>query len=176
MIFLLVISFNTFSQTKIRFKDLENVKHKLTKNSINIFVFLDTECPISQQYVRILETLRLEFSQKSIHFWAVFPTNGVTKEEIVAFHEKYNFQYPSIIDYYKKLTLRLDAKTTPEVFIVNHKGKTLYQGAVDNLYFDLGKKRPKASIFYLKNALNSIFEHQPITIKKTVAIGCDIER
>lgn len=175
-IFLLIISFGTYSQTKIRFKDLENTEHKLTKKSINIFVFLDTECPISQQYTRNLEAIRLEFSQKKVRFWAVFPTKGVTKQEIVAFQKKYNFQYPSIIDYDKKLSVKLDAKTTPEIFVVNDADKILYQGAIDDLYYDLGKKRLKASIFYLKDALNSVIEHQPITIKTTVAIGCDIEK
>ena len=75
-----------------------------------------------------------------------------------------------------KLTKRLDAKTTPEVFILNDKNKILYQGAIDNLYYDIGKKRPEASIFYLKDALNSIINKQKITIQKTEAIGCDIER
>lgn len=175
-IFLLIISFSTFSQTKIRFKDLDNIEYKLTKNSIYIFVFLDTECPICQQYIRNLETLRLEFSQKEVRFWAVFPTKGVTKQEIVAFQKKYSFQYPSIIDYDKKLSVKLDAKTTPEVFVVNDVDEILYQGAIDDLYYDLGKKRSKARIFYLKNALNSVIQHQPITIKTTVAIGCEIER
>lgn len=176
LISLWIAPFCTFSQNKLHFKDLENNEYKLNKNSTNIFVFIDTECPISQRYVRNLESLRLEFNQKNIHFWAIFPTKSVTKEEIIVFQKRYNFQYPSIIDYNKELTIRLDAKTTPEVFILNDKSKILYRGAIDDLYYDLGKKRLKASIFYLEDALNNIIEHQPITIKTTQAIGCDIER
>ena len=166
----------SFSQKKLHLKNLENSEYRLVKNAVNVFVFLDTECPISQQYVRNLETLRLAFSQKNIQFWAVFPTKGVTKDEIVAFKKKYDFQYSSIIDYNMKLTKKLDAKTTPEVFIWNNRNKILYRGAIDDLYYDLGKKRPEASIFYLKDALNSIINKQKITIQKTEAIGCDIER
>lgn len=176
LISLYIEPFCTFSQNKLHFKDLENNEYQPKKNATNVFVFLDTECPISQQYVRNLESLRLEFSQKNIRFWAVFPTKGVTKEEIVIFQGKYNFQYPSIIDDRKKLTQTLDAETTPEVFILNDKNKVLYRGAIDNLYYDLGKKRLNASIFYLKNVLVNIIERQPITIKTTTAIGCDIER
>ena len=165
-----------FSQKKLHLKDLNNNEYKVIKNALNVFVFLDTECPISQQYVRNLETLRLAFSQKNIQFWAVFPTKGVTKDEIVAFQKKYDFQYSGVIDYNMKLTKRLDAKTTPEVFILNNRNKILYRGAIDDLYYDLGKKRPEASIFYLKDALNNIVNKQTITIQKTEAIGCDIER
>ncbi len=168
--------FVILSQNKIHLKDLENNAYKPIKNAVNVLVFLDTECPISQQYVRELETLRLAFSQENIHFCAIFPTKGVTKHDVVVFQKKYNFLYECIIDYDKKLTIRLNAKTTPEVFIVNDKNKIFYQGAIDNLYYDLGKKRLKASIFYLKNALNNIIEHQPITIKSIQAVGCDIER
>ena len=180
-IFILLISMwfkptGAFSQCKLHLKDLNNNEYKIIKNTINVFVFLDTECPISQQYVRNLETLRLAFSQKNIQFWAVFPTKGVTKDEIIAFQEKYDFQYSSVIDYNMKLTKKLDAKTTPEVFIVNNKNRILYRGAIDDLYYDLGKKRPEASIFYLKDALNNIINKQKITIQKTEAIGCDIER
>ena len=170
------ISTEAFSQKKLHLKDLENNEYELIKNAINVFVFLDTECPISQQYVRNLETLRLAFSQKNVQFWAVFPTKGVTKDEIIAFQKKYDFQYSCIIDYNIKLTKKLDAKTTPEVFILNNKNKILYRGAIDDLYYDLGKKRPEASIFYLKDALNNIINKQKITIQKTEAIGCDIER
>lgn len=176
LISLWIAPFCTFSQKSLHFKDLANNEYELTKNSTNVFVFLDTECPISQQYVRNLEALRLEFSHKNIQFWAIFPTKGVTNQEIVAFQKRYNFQYSSIIDYNKELTIRLDAKTTPEVFILNDESKILYRGAIDDLYYDLGKKRLKASIFYLEDALNNIIEHQPITIKTTQAIGCDIER
>ena len=168
------ISTEAFSQKKLHLKDLENNEYELIKNAINVFVFLDTECPISQQYVRNLETLRLAFSQKNVQFWAVFPTKGVTKDEIIAFQKKYDFQYSCIIDHNIKLTKKLDAKTTPEVFIL--KNKILYRGAIDDLYYDLGKKRPEASIFYLKDALNNIINKQKITIQKTEAIGCDIER
>ena len=170
------IPMGVFSQKKLHLKDLENNEYKLIKSAINVFIFLDTECPISQQYVRNLETLRLAFSQKNVHFLAVFPTKGVTKDEIVTFKKKYDFQYSSIIDYNMKLTKRLDARTTPEVFILNNRNKILYRGAIDDLYYDLGKKRPEASIFYLKNALNSIINKQKITIQQTEAIGCDIER
>lgn len=83
-----IIPFWVFSQKKLHFKDLENNKYKSVKKSINIFVFLDTECPISQQYVQNLETLRLAFNRKNIRFWAVFPTKWVTKEDIVAFQKK----------------------------------------------------------------------------------------
>ena len=180
-IFILLISMwfiptGAFSQKKLHLKDLNNNEYKVIKNAINVFVFLDTECPISQQYVRNLETLRLAFSQKNIHFWAVFPTKGVTKDEIITFQKKYDFQYSSLIDYNMKLTKKLDAKTTPEVFILNNRNKILYRGAIDDLYYDLGKKRPEASIFYLKDALNNIVNKQKITIQKTEAIGCDIER
>lgn len=171
-----IIPFWAFSQKKLHFKDLNNNEYKPVKNATNVFVFLDTECPISQQYVRNLEDLRLEYSQKNTHFWAVFPTKGVTKEEIISFHKKYNFLYPSIMDYGKKLTQRLDAKATPEVFVLNDKNKILYRGAIDNLYYNLGKKRPVASIFYLRNALNCIIKHERMTLKVTQAIGCDIER
>lgn len=180
-VFMLLISldiapFYSACQRKLSVKDGGNIEYKLKDNSTNVFVFLDIECPISQQYVRNLEALRVEFSHKNIKFWAVFPSKGVTYQEIVSFQKKFNFHYPFIIDFNKELTIKLDAKITPEVFILNNKSETIYRGAIDDLYYDLGKKRRNASIFYLIDALKNSIEGQPITIKTTQAIGCDIER
>lgn len=176
LILLWIVPFCAFSQKNLCFNDFENNEYKLKKNAIKVFVFLDTECPISQQYLPNLEALREEFSHNSIQFLAIFPTKGVTNQEVITLQKKYNFHYPFIIDSNKKLTISLDAKTTPEVFILNDKNNILYRGAIDDLYYDLGRKRHNASIFYLENAIKSIIEHQPITIETTQAIGCDIER
>ncbi len=184
ILMLILIVNNSYGQ-KIKinpalyFRDINRNIHQVKKNKINVFIFLDTECPISQRYTSSLLKIKNELDYlypKSIAFYTVFPTKGATSVEIHAFNDKFHFNYPSLLDSHHLFTNMLNATITPEVFVINQTGKLEYQGAIDNWYYQLGKARVKADSLYLKNAILAIFAKKKVEPKLTKAVGCDIER
>ncbi len=63
---------------------------------------------------------------------ALFPGKAYSNEEIKKFKQKYNIQFPLLIDYDKKLTSYLHAAVTPQVILLNNKYQLVYKGAIDN--------------------------------------------
>ena len=166
-------------RSSLNFTDIDKKNYQVKQNKLNVFIFLDTECPISQRYTSTLVKIKNELDYlypKSIAFYTVFPTKGATSTEIRAFNDKFHLNYPSLLDSHHLFTNMFNATITPEVFVVNQSGKLEYQGAIDNWYYQLGKARAKADSLYLKNAILSVFTKKKVDPNLTKAVGCDIER
>lgn len=140
-----------------------------------LFVFYDTECPICQKTTKRLQEMYDKYGQ-NVAFTAVFSTKSLKKSEVKAFANEYQFTLPFVIDRKHKLVERYDARTTPEVVLLNAQGQEVYRGAVDNQFFGLGKYRPKTTEFYLQNALEALVSGKTIVPARTEAVGCLINR
>lgn len=140
-----------------------------------LFIFYDTECPICQKSSKRLQEMYVKFG-RNVAFKAVFPTKSIKKSAIRQFNKEYNFSIPYVIDKTHTLVERYNAKTTPEVVLLDETGKECYRGAIDNQFFGLGKYRPQTTEFYLQNALEALLTHQPVTPARTEAVGCLINR
>ncbi|WP_025762832.1 redoxin domain-containing protein [Dyadobacter tibetensis] len=146
------------------------------EGSLKVILFLDTECPVTQSYMHEIRSLLGDFNDRPVSFEAVFPSYTVSTKEITAFFEKYNVKMTGQPDPDLRLTQRYQANTMPEAILLNASGIILYQGAIDNWYYALGKNRPKATAAYLRNAIQASLEGNPILIRKTEAIGCLINK
>ena len=69
----------------------------------------------------------------------------------------------------------LDARWTPEVFVLDSLGKVHYRGRINDLYVSLGKHRPKPKRHDLRDAMAALLAGQPPRDPVTQAIGCPIE-
>ncbi|MCB0854069.1 MAG: hypothetical protein KDD63_17710, partial [Bacteroidetes bacterium] len=74
-----------------------------------------------------------------------------------------------------KLTKKLGATITPEVFAFDAEGELFYQGKIDNWLASLGKYRTNITRHYLKDALEAQLSGKPVPLAKTEAVGCFIE-
>lgn len=142
---------------------------------ITVYVFLNTECPISQQYTKRLAELQRAYSPGGISFLAVYPLPTDTPATIAAFQKTYKLPYQSQPDPEKKTAHQLNAQITPEVAVVDNNGQVYYQGAIDNWYYTLGRHRPQPTVHYLRDALESILNNRKVITPKTEAIGCLID-
>lgn len=73
------------------------------------------------------------------------------------------------------LTKQLNAKITPEVFVVNENRTILYHGAINNWYYALGKNRMHITEHYLEDAIKAILHKEKILKDYVAAIGCFIK-
>jgi hypothetical protein len=65
-----------------------------------------------------------------------------------------------------------EAMSTPHVFVVDRDGILRYRGAVDDVKF----RQPKATRFFLEEAVESLLDGRLPTLTETPAYGCAIVR
>jgi hypothetical protein len=143
-------------------------------SKIKIYYFLATTCPISQKYTLEINRLNKVYASKDIEMMLVFPTEKGYKKDIQAFCTTYQITMPYIIDRNFALTKQLNAKITPEVFVVNENREILYHGAIDNWYYALGKNRMHITEHYLEDAIKAILKKEQIEKEYVAAVGCFI--
>ena len=139
---------------------------------LNVLVFADTECPITQSYMPELKKMSEEYRSKNVHFESIFPVYTVKDPEIKVFLKRYGITFPGYTDKEHRIVRKYHAKVMPEVVLIDANGQVVYQGAIDNWYAGLGKNRPKPTEFYLRNAIEATLNGNLIQTKKTEAIGC----
>jgi hypothetical protein len=141
-----------------------------------VFVFLSTDCPLSENYTLTLNNLHKDFLSSGIEFYGVFSGIGASKTTMDDFVAAFRVSFPVMLDSESKIADFFGATKTPEVFLTDAQGQTIYKGAIDNYAPALGAHRTVITEQYLLDALNSVREHKPIKVTKTQAVGCFIER
>jgi thiol-disulfide isomerase/thioredoxin len=160
-------------------KNLHGAKIDLSlneKGKARVFFFLSPECPLCQSYVPLLRELGIRYSPKGFYLYAVFPGKLYTSAEIEEFLKNSKLDLPEIMDPDLILTRSLGASVTPEAVVLNPQGKSLYRGRIDDLAWEVGQKRIKATTHDLENALEGIEIGQFSFVRKTQAVGCFIEK
>ena len=137
-----------------------------------VWMFLDPECPICQSYTLTLRKLHADYADKGVSFRAVYASGYIKRKAIRRFHKTYQLPFPAERDPDLSLARRWQATVTPEVVVTSPLGEVLYQGAIDDWYFSLGKNRTEPTAHYLRDALESIQKGEPVARKRTEAVGC----
>lgn len=141
-----------------------------------VYVFLSETCPICQAATLSLNSLYKEYRDKGIEFVGVFPNGTVsTPVSVEKFAKKYRLDFPLQLDENRSRTIYFGATVTPQVFVTEGTdGAVVYQGKIDNGFERVGKRRQITTEFYLKNALDELLAHRPVTLKMTEPVGCFI--
>lgn len=158
--------------------DLNEGFNKTFSDSIEVIVFLSETCPICRQSTKSLNMLAEKFNKQGIVFKGVFPNSYIsTADTRKIFAKKYKINFSLIPDPGYKITDALQASVTPEVFIRHmYTGKVVYQGKIDNMFEEVGKRRQVVTEYYVEDALNKLLQGKKPAIAYTDAIGCFITR
>lgn len=159
----------------VEFHDIKGRSTRLytPANQMIAFIFLSPQCPLSQNYTLVINNLQKKYTGE-VHFVGVFPGKAYSFEAYRQFATRYNIKFSLLVDHYRVLSTLLDATITPEVFLLDQNRQVIYSGAIDDWVVSLGKKKSKASIHYLEDAVFASMHHQPVPIDKTKPIGCRI--
>lgn len=142
---------------------------------VTVVVFLDTECPICQQYTRPLKELYQQYAPKGVRFIGVFPSSTDNKASISVFRKTYSLNFPGQADPSLTQVRLYKARVMPEVVVVNEQGSRVYQGAVDDWFVALGRYRREPTQHYLRDALDAVLAGRLVPIAQTQPIGCRIQ-
>ena len=134
-----------------------------------VFVFLNTDCPIANASIPRLNRLAEEF-KTSCEFYGV--ASSSTARIAAQKHAKeFSIAFPVLLDTAQELQERLSATHSPHAFLLDENYQTIYQGAIDDSFPSLGKRRP-ATRHYLRDALTAISNGHDLRTSKTNLVGC----
>jgi len=139
-----------------------------------LYIVLAPDCPISLKYINTIRKLEENYNEQ-VTFVGLFPKIYSVAERD-NFKAEYNIEFDILIDHSNKLINEYNINVTPEVLLLGSDSKVLYQGAIDNWFYELGKSRSKPTEYYLKDAIDSILDNLKVEISKTEAIGCIISK
>ena len=140
-----------------------------------VFFSIDVECPLCVSYSKKINEIYEEYN-KDVDFYAFLPSIVFSKIKTENFLQKYNLKMPIIVDTNQVITNLLDAKITPECFLLDSSFNTIYHGLIDDWIKDLGRKGQYIDYDYLIDAIDSHLNKKQVKITRTKAIGCIIER
>lgn len=137
-------------------------------------LFVSVQCPYSNAYnerYRQLEKKLNPSKSRSVALLAVYSNQNETLEKIEAHAKKNAFAFPVIKDDGNKLADAFGAQQTPEVFLLDQRGRLIYTGRVDN---DTEGKRITREDLVL--AAQEYLAGTRVSVPETKAFGCSIKR
>ncbi|EAQ78740.1 hypothetical protein DSM3645_29601 [Blastopirellula marina DSM 3645] len=142
-----------------------------------VFVFVTGECPISRGYFPLLGRLDKQWNtpDSEVSLRAVWADVTDTPAEIREFAKEFSIDLPILVDRDGQLGQRFQTKFVPEAFVLDADGDLVYRGRIDDMYREIGRKRPEASEHTLADAVAAVVAGQPVKQAVTEAVGCYYE-
>jgi hypothetical protein len=139
-----------------------------------VFVFMRTDCPITNRYAPELRRLSDLFAADAVQFWLIYPDPSETVDKIQKHRLDYDFPGQPLRDPGYELVKRAHAATAPEAAVFDSKGALVYHGRIDDLWVTPGRARPMATTHELEDAITAVLTGKPPKLPETRAVGCSL--
>ena len=162
-----------------RLADTAGVVHserELASASAVVLFFLAPECPISQGYVPEMNRIARAYAARGVRVFGVQSDPAASEAEVHRHVAEYKYEFPVLNDRGQRLVDHTGATVTPEAVLMTRAGALLYRGRIDNRSVSLGVRRPQATQFDLRSAVDAALAGHATSFTRTTAIGCSIVR
>ncbi|MBZ5593123.1 MAG: redoxin family protein [Acidobacteriia bacterium] len=139
---------------------------------VRVFIFVRTDCPVSNRYAPELKRLSDDFAARGAVFSMVYADPGETSANIRRHIEQYGFPGVVIRDPAHSLVRRAKATITPEAAVFSTDGKLLYHGRIDNRFVELGKSMANPTRRDLEDSIAAALDGRPQSEESAPAVGC----
>ena len=143
--------------------------------SATVFLFVRTDCPISNRYAPEYSRLHEAFASRGVTFRFVYVDPDESADLVRAHRADYSLPADAWIDRTHSLVSWTGATITPEAAVVDSAGTLRYRGRIDDRYVDFGKARREASTRDVEDVLNILIAGELPTLRTTKSVGCFIE-
>jgi peroxiredoxin len=140
-----------------------------------VLVFTCNHCPYALAWHdRIAQTAR-DYADRGVRFLAISSNDAEryprdSYDAMKARVAKEDWPMPYLYDQTQEVARAYDAKTTPDLFVVDSEGRLRYRGAPDSAYDDPGQQAR-----WLREALDAVLSGEQPARAETKPVGCSIK-
>lgn len=145
-----------------------------TPAAARVFIFVRTDCPLTNRYAPELRRIAEEFAAQSVQFWLVYPDPSETTAKIQRHMMDYSFPGRPLRDPHHDLVKRAHAEIAPEAAVFDSKNELVYHGRIDDLWVAPGRARPMPTTHDLEDAVAAVLEGKSPKSAETHAVGCSL--
>lgn len=172
--------------------DIDGKSHTLSeyKGKVVILEWFNPQCPyVIDQYTKnTLKTFGNQMKQAGVVYLAVNSgapgQPGSGKEANAEARERFGIRFPILLDEEGKVGRMLDARFTPQMFIIDARGVLRYSGAIDNAplgkvnatTYPPGKGKERGELVnYVRQAYDEIKAGEDVTTPTTRPYGTRVK-
>lgn len=156
--------------------DTEGVLHGPDGASATVVVFTCNHCPYALAWHERIVDVGRDYAGRGVSTLAINPNDAerYPRDSVEAMRERVHggdFDgVPYLRDESQTVARAYDAKTTPDVFVLDSEGVLRYRGAPDGDYED-----PDQNAGYLRDALDAVLAGAAPASAETEPVGCSIK-
>jgi hypothetical protein len=156
--------------------DLDGNPHDPFRSAarVRVFLFVRTDCPITNRYAPDLQRLAQEFAGRAVEFWLVYPDPSESARAIQDHMAQYSFPGQPLRDPRHELVKRARATVAPESAVFDQVGHLIYRGRIDDRWAAAGIERPVAHTHDLQAAILAVLSGKSVPQASTRAFGCSL--
>ncbi len=144
-------------------------------SKVYVFVFVRTDCPITNRYAPELKRIAQEFANRPVAFSLVYPDRNATADSIRSYATEYHLVGNILMDPKHELARLAQVSIAPEAAVFDNLGQLRYHGRIDDLYISLGRSRPGGALTHdLEAAITAVAASKPVRKSETKAFGCSL--
>jgi peroxiredoxin len=156
--------------------DTDGVAHEPRAGKVTVVVFTCNHCPYALAWHERLMSVAHDYDARGVRMLAINPNDAerypgdspAAMRERVATGEFDGVAY--LRDESQEVARAYDAKTTPDVFVLDGEGVLRYRGAPDADHDD-----PSQDAAWLRSALDAVLEGRVPEPAETTPVGCSIK-
>ena len=141
-------------------------------------IFTRTDCPVANRAAPEIERVRALYADRGVRFWLVYVDPQEPASRVKAHMDEYALRVPAIRDPGHTLVRYAGVQVTPEAALYVHDDtdvpRLVYRGRLDDRVVTLGRQRPNATRFDLREAIETTLAGKTSTLVTAPAAGCAI--
>jgi peroxiredoxin len=150
--------------------------HALNDKKAVVVVFVSFDCPVSTSYSQPLADLAKNYGPRDVTFVGITSNDDETAAQVAEHGKEYKIPFPVLKDEGHAAADAFKATMTPEAFVLDEFLILRYRGRIDNGYAARLKRNQQVTRHDLKQALDEVLAHKPVTDPATLPIGCPLSR
>ena len=138
-----------------------------------VLEWTNPQCPVVVRHynAHTMTKLAAAYKDKGIIWLAINSSHNGTVEANLAWAKQNKIEYPVLDDHTGTTGRAYQARVTPHMFVI-HKGKLVYQGAIDN---DLRGNNDSNTVNYVASTLDAILAGKSVPTAETKPYGCSVK-
>ena len=156
-------------------KDEQGNLHSLTqyRGKVVVLEWTNPECPFVQRHYadKTMQKTLATYNGKPLVWLVVDSSHFNTPEKSAAWKKEQAFTPPVLQDPSGTVGHAYEAKTTPEMYVIDTQGVLRYAGAID----DDPRGRNASAVNYVRQAVDALEAGKPVPVTTSQPYGCSVK-